>query len=426
MSIMPSRTKGAWIIGHSLKLQQVNVQGQFTNIDVAGKFGRLLSALSAEKEEEIPKGTVATVAKSLDITPGLELPQLLLKMEEDHLISRSKSGNIAVLGMTHGATLERTARYFERLNPEEDERVAIAIAERVSDSPVRSIEMAEYVSDTFKLKRQQTRDTLALIEDVGFIDAEVLDAASKDKLYFNGNIFRGKDPVKTHKVLESLSSEEQRKNNEFQQGIAKTGYATIDDAKRILDAKLFEKLQAIALFDVNRVANDSDEMIYVTRPGSFAKYGNPWEEDTLDYAKALVSSLAYGMTRSSASRGRITMLRALLGKLNRGEWLNENTAAGQDYRYLEVKRVVQTKEGFRPGCFNMRLLKKEVGVIALEVLTQGVDSSESLLEHLPSSSATIYDGPEANRMKVRPKKGVRLPDRKITDMLQAIRTGRVG
>jgi len=134
---------------------------------------------------------------------------------------------------------------------------------------------------------------------------------------------RIKDAKKTLNVLQSLSSDEQRKVNEFEEMVAKRGYATVDEAKMILGAKLFEKLQAIALFDVNRVANQREEVLYITRPASFAKYGNPWEEDTLDYAKALVSSLAYGMTRSSAGRGKIIRLRELLEKLIRGQWLGE-------------------------------------------------------------------------------------------------------
>ena len=231
--------------------------------------------------------------------------------------------------------------------------------------------------------------------------------------------------IRAYRILQSLTQAEQTKVSEFEQILATRGYSTANEAKKLLGQQLFEKLQAIALFDVNRVANDREEVLYVTRPASFSKYGNPWEEDTLDYAKALVSSLAYGMTRSASSRGRIVRLRELVAKLIRGDWLNENTAAGHDYKYLEIKRVVETKPGRTPGLFNLRLLKKEVGVIALEVLTKGASSSESLLEHLPSSPVFAYSGPEENRVKVRKKSTVPRTDQKLVDMLQSIRTGRV-
>ncbi|MEW6183208.1 MAG: hypothetical protein AB1500_08535 [Bacillota bacterium] len=422
---IPTRTKGAWLIAHSLKLQKVDAQGQFTCIESAGKFGRTLSILSATDEQSISKRKLTTLAKANSINPDLELPVLLEKMEERHLISRSKNGEVAILGLTHGTILEKTAEIFDDLSPEPEELAVVDIAERVSQEPILAREMREYVSDQYRLTKKRTQETLAQAEDIGFVDAEEINLASKDKLYFNGNIFRSNDAKKTYSVLQSLSSSEQHKVNEFSQIVATRGYATVDEAKKLLGSSLFSKLQSIALFDVNRVANENEEVLYVTRPASFSKYGNPWEEDTLDYAKALVSSLAYGMTRSSASRGRIFKLHLLLEKLIRGEWLNENTAAGQDYRYLELKRVVETREGIKAGCYNLRLLKKEVGIVALEVLTQGSGSSESLLERLPGSPVITYSGPEENRGKVRKKKIVAPSDGKFIDMLQSLRTGRI-
>jgi hypothetical protein len=345
-------------------------------------------------------------------------------MEERHLIARSRGGDVTVLGLTHGTILEKTSEIFDDLKPEPEEEAVIGIAERASKVPLLQTEMKELIADNYRLTNPRAKEILSQAEEIGFVDAEEIEP-SGDKLYFNGNIFRIKDAKKTFNVLQSLTPDEQRKVNEFEEIVAKRGYATVDEAKMILGAKLFEKLQAIALFDVNRVANQREEVLYITRPASFAKYGNPWEEDTLDYAKALVSSLAYGMTRSSAGRGKIIRLRELLGKLIKGQWLNENTAAGQDYRYLEIKRVVETKPGVRSNCYNLRLLKKEVGIVALEVLTKGISSSESLLERLPGSPVTSYSGPEENRTKIRKKRIVSVPDRKLIDMLQSIRTGRV-
>jgi hypothetical protein len=425
MSNLPARTTGAWLIAHSLKLLKVETEGQFSSIETAGKFGRVLSILSASEEQTISKRKLIVLAKANGINPELELPILLQKMEERHLINRSTSGDVTVLGLTQGTILEKTAEIFDGLLPGKEEIAVIDIAEFVSEAPALGKEMTEYVSDSYRMPSGLAHDVLIQAEQIGFVDAEVIDFTPRDKIYFNGNIFRIKDAKKTYRVLQSLSQEQQRKVSEFQQLLALRGFATVNQAKKLLGEVLFEKLQAIALFDVNRVANDKEEVLYVTRPASFAKYGNPWEEDTLDYAKALVSSLAYGMTRSAKFRGRIVRLRELVEKLIRGEWLNENTAAGQDYRYLEIKRVVETKPGKTPGCFNLRLLKKEVGIVALEVLTKGSGSSESLLERLPSSSVITYSGPEENRIKVRKKMTVPRTDRKLVDMLQSLRTGRV-
>jgi hypothetical protein len=423
MAPITKRAKGAWVIAHSLKLQKVDAQGQFSNIEAAGKFGRLLSVMSASDEVVLTRTKVVAVAKANGINPSLELESLLKKMQDSYLISRSAAGDVAVLGITHGSVLEHTADTFDGMTPEPDENAAIGLAERVSSEPVRSGQIVQDLSDTFQLKKTRTTDLLKAAEEIGFVDAEDLDPALGDKLYFNGNIFRVTNATKTYRVLQSLKPEEQRLVQEFDAGLTARGFATLDEAQRVLGAQLFEKLQAIALFDVNKVANSSDSVLYVTRPASFSKYGNPWEEDTLDYAKALVASLAYGMTRSSYGRGRIQLLTLLLNKLIRGEWLNENTAAGEDYKYLEMKRVVETKAGVNPGRYNLRLIKKEVGVVALEVLTRGAGSSESLLERLPGAAVNSYTGPEDNRTGVRKKKPIRVADRKIADMLDAIRTG---
>jgi hypothetical protein len=426
MNVSKPRTIGAWVLSHAMKLQKVDAHGQFLNIDTAGKYGLLLSILAGSKQAQISSSILESIAKANGINPRLVLPQLLSMMQERHLVLPSDDGSAyEILGLTHGSVLEKTAALFDELTPDPEERAAIAVSEAVSTAPLRTAELSELISDTFHLTHERTGDFLSAVEQIGFVDAEDLDANKQDKLFFNGNIFRIHDPLKTMKVLQSLSSAEQSAIREFDQFIAASGFSTLDEARTRVGERLFAKLQSIAMFDVNRVANDNDEVLYVTRPAAFAKYGTPWEEDTLDYAKALVASLAYGMTRRQKGVAKIMVLDRLLQKLITGDWVGSTTAAGEDYRYLEFKRVVETKPGRWPGYYDLRLLKPEVGVIALQVLTQGAASSESVLEKMPSSPVTIYSGPEANRTSVRKRKLVEPSDRKIADMLQSIRTGRI-
>lgn len=415
---------GAWVISHSLKLQQVDTVGQYSKIEAAGKYGRVLSLLSASTEETIAASKLQALAKANGINPDLELGTLLDKLESVHVINRSRSGDISILGLTHRNVLEKTAEYFRSLNPAPEDKVVIAAAECVSEAPILSSLLNEFLSDKFALPKKHTEELLSQAEEIGFVDAEKLDSSSQLKLVFNGNIFRVKDAAKTYKILESLTDKEKANVSELSDMIAHGGYVTYDSATGIVGTQLFAKLQAIAFFDINKVANDKEEILYVTHPASFSKYGNPWEEDTLDYAKALVSSLAYGINRSPSHRGKIRFLHLLLEKLISGQWLNENTAAGQDYKYLEFKRVIETRPGVRVGCYNMRLLKREVGVIALQVLTRGSESSESLVT-LPSATITRYAGPEKNRQQLRRKRSIPPSDRKMLDMLNSIRTGKI-
>ena len=430
---MKPRTVGAWVVSHAIKLNKVNTQGDFDNISSAGKFGILLSVLSASDEQQLSKAKLKALAKANGISPQMELPGLLARMHERHLITPTDEGeslqeseSFQLLGITHGSVLEKVADLFDELGPEPEELAAITIAEDVSAAPIRTTDLSAMVSDTFKMTKGRTRDFLGQAELIGFVDAEDLDTTQTDKLYFNGNIFRIDDAQKTMKVLQSLKEVEQTKVREFDDLLSARGFATVDEARAILGEKLFEKLQAIAMFDVSRVANAQEEVHYVTRPASFAKYGNPWEEDTLDYAKALVASLAYGMTRRQQGMAKIELLARLLQKLIRGDWLGANKAAGEDYRYLELKNIVETKPYLDwNGYFTMRLLKKEVGVVALEVLTQGKGSAEGVLEKLPEAPVTSYFGPEENRVNVRKKRPIGQTDRKLADLLQSIRTGRI-
>jgi hypothetical protein len=193
-------------------------------------------------------------------------------------------------------------------------------------------------------------------------------------------------------------------------------------ARRLLGESAFDKLHSIGVFDVSQVSNEAETTFYVTRPGAFGKFGNTIAEDALDLAKALVASLTYGMTRRAPARGRIRLLNLLLDKLIRGEMLNPSTAAGQDYKILEMRGVVEVKHA-GGDMFRMRLLKKEVGQYAKKILNCG-DVSEESLPILPGASLTAFQGPEHTRAFKR---------RRITEsqrtttakLLHEIRTGNI-
>lgn len=173
------------------------------------------------------------------------------------------------------------------------------------------------------------------------------------------------------------------------------------------------------MYDISVVNNDQENVAFVTRPAAFSKYGNPLVEDALDLAKAFVSSLTYGMTRSHHARGRITMIEKLMTKLINGAWVGPVDAIGKDYRALELKNVVQVQPNPRGGHF-MKLLKKDIGVVALEVIKAG-EAPETLL-NLPGATVTGYVGPEANREKGRKKQSVANKNA-AKDIVMALRTG---
>ncbi len=413
---MQDKTKGAWLIHHTNKLSDVKNVGDFEEINISGKCGLLVSHISeSEKESTISKEKLALIAKAAGISK-LELPGILDVLATEKIINVGRNGDVASLGITTTNVLVQTSNIFDNLNPSGEQKAAVEISELVSDKPVPQKQLNEYIGDTYRLDAKKTNELISNAEEIGFIDSEEVDAGNK--LFFNGNLFRKEQLNKTNAVLSTLKAEESRKVLEFDTMLTKAGCISLVVGIRVLGKELIEKLQSIGMYDFNKVANDKEQVTFITRPSAFAKFGNPFEEDALDLAKAFVSSLTYGMSYSSTNRGKITMLKALLNKLISGYEVGPATAIGQDYKILELKRVIALRHDIGSK-FYMRLLKKEVGVLALEVLNSG-DASEQAVLSLKSGNVTSYVGPEANREFTR-KKQNQESKRDIIDALRTLR-----
>ncbi|MGH7227082.1 MAG: hypothetical protein ACRELF_28020, partial [Gemmataceae bacterium] len=346
----------------------------------------------------------------------IELPELLRVLERQRLIDVSASGDVEVLGLTSRATVQHAAEIFEEQDPTPEERASIVLAEVTSVAPMPQAQLVELVSDEFRLGTPQCRELLFRSETVGFVDAE---GEETDKLYFNGNLFRRDNLVKTRRVLESLTSAEQAKVAELDEKLGRRGCLDVGAVETILGKPLFEKLRAAGMYDVNHVANPSGEYGFVTRPAAFHKFNDPLVDDAFDLAKALVAALSYGMTQSAASRGRIEMIGALLRKLINGHSVGPATAIGEDYRVLETKGVIQVTPGASYG-YTMRLLKKDIGEMAINVLITGEAASTNVLDRPLPGTMTGYAGPEKTRAAFRRKqKEVPVSRRGTEDVLQA-------
>lgn len=411
------KTEGAWLVHHSAKLQGVAGAVEFQDIEFAGKCGVLLSALAADRQATLSNQRVAAIAKAAKLNIHTDLPAILGKLKERQLIERSKTG-IDVLGLTTPTVLSHAADIFRSTDPSSEELAALSLAEETSRAPAVEADLYDKVGDLHQLTRDAAKTLISSSVAIGFVDAQPLDPATR--LVFNGNLFRVDNAKKFESVLHSLSATDRTIMSELEETLVKKGCIEEPDARRLLGDALFDKLHSIGVFDVNSVSNDKETTYYVTRPGAFGKYGNTLATDALDLAKALVASLTYGMTKSLHSRGKIRLLNLLLDKLIRGETLNPNTAAGQDYKILELKGVVQVTPA-QGGMFRMKLLKREVGIHAKNILNFG-DASEGSLPSLPGASITTYQGPEDTRTIKRRK--LTEPNKATTAvLLNDIRTG---
>jgi hypothetical protein len=414
---MDKQIKGAWIVHHTNKLQGVtNATSDYEQINFSGKCGLLLSSLASSEEVSLTTARVNALAKAVGITVMLELPSILKELEEQKLISRCASG-IAVLGLSTAATLEHITSIFEESEPLGREQAVIDLAEKTSELPCDSALAREYISDTYKIATPEAEDVLISAESIGLIDFEKI--GDKRKLLFNGNLFRREDAKKINAVRSSLSDVEASKVLDLNDNLTKQGCISLDFAHTIMGSNLFKKLHSIGLYDVNTVSNDQGRFCFVTKPSAFSKFTETIADDAFDLAKVFVTSLTYGMTQSASGRGRITMIQRLMQKLINGEPVGPATAIGQDYKLLEMRGVIQVIPASR-GMFNMKLLKKEVGQLALKVIMDGDVSTEAL--SLPSASVISYSRPEETRSYERKSQTPQLKS-SVSDLLDQIRTG---
>ncbi len=414
---MDNKTLGAWIIHHTHKLQGVTLATtDYEQIGFAGKCGIMLNALAGSNETEISNERIAALARASGISFRLEIPAILNELERQRLIDKGHTG-VSVLGLTSSQTLQHTATIFEEASPAQCEQAAINMSEKVSDLPVAKGEAVEYVADTFRTSKSETTEILKQCEEIGFFDTENV---SGEKIYFNGNLFRHEDIAKASAVVASLSAPDEIKVVELTTKLKAVGCIAKQEALALLGDDLYSKLCAIGFVDENSIGNERGTFSFVTRPAAFSKFTNSMVDDAFDLAKAFVTSLTYGMTTSPYGRGRIRMIEALMNKLIVGAWVGPATAIGQDYKVLEIKGVVEVRPQ-SGNMFLMRLLKKEVGQLALAVISEGEATSTTLLD-LPSVSATRYQGPEANRSVLRRRQTEPLK-RGVAKLLDDLRTG---
>lgn len=252
-------------------------------------------------------------------------------LKRRRVVDVSQGGDVSVLGLTTSVTVQHASDIFEELEPSQEERATIVLADVTSDSPVSHRDTTEFISDEFRIPKSKTIELLERSEAVGFVDGELVE---DQRTYFNGNLFRRDNLNKITKVLSSLSTSDTVRITELDELLTKRGCVSTKKADEVLGTALFDKVRAAGMYDVNHVMNHSGEHGFVTRPAAFHKFNDPMADDAFDLAKALVAALTYGMTQRSSQTGRIGMLSALLNRLISGNEIGPATAIGEDYRVL--------------------------------------------------------------------------------------------
>lgn len=396
----------------------VSAPAEYSALDEAGKAAELLMRLGASAESNLTTDEVSAIARAANLNARTELPHYLNLLKQRRLIDTSNS-EVQVLGVNARSVLRHASDIFEDANPSNSEIAAIELGEVASRAPILRSDAAQYFGDTYKMKSADASEFIRRAGEIGFVDQEGDDPSNV--LLFNGNLFKRDSVGKAAKVLSSLGSAEQAKLVELNGLLSSSGCMLASRCENILGNQLFEKLKAAGVLEVNTVANEQGDHAFVTLPGAFHKFVNPLIDDSFDMAKALVSALAYGLHLRPSSQGRIVSVDWILGALIAGRTIGPATAIANDYRILEQNRVVQLIPA-HSGMYRMKLLKREVGELALQVLKRG-DANAETIQTPPSAPITGYVGPERTREQAR--KHQSKPSRQQThDILSALRGGR--
>ena len=419
---MDNNTRGAWLVHHAEKIKKFpGADSEFEQISFSGKCGILLSCISSNSQHVLTEDRILSLSKAAGINRRSELPSILNELTKQQIITHSKNlEKYEVLGIPESVTiLKHVSRIFEESEPSQSENAAIELSELCSESPINENNARTIIQDTFKLAKTDSENLFNNSRLVGFVDSE--QAYSGENLLFNGNLFRTEDVNKSYTILNSLSDTDAQKAKNFNELLVRSGCIDIATAKKILGDELLKKLHSIGVLDVNQIGNEYGNHYYITKPSAFNKFSSSAIDDAFDLAKAFVTSLTFGMQKSASSRGRITMIEALLRKLINGYEVGPATAIGRDYQILELKGVIKITESEKKGQYNMILLKKDIGQMALKVITSG-DASLQSLNTLPSVTVTSYNAPETTRALERINQPEPLK-RNIGEILSQLRKG---
>lgn len=392
----------AWIIHHTDKLKQFDHGHSYENILDVGKSGKLLSAMSrTDANAVLSSAEVMALAKWIGIS-WRELDSYLNELKERRLIDIIGDWQVNVNALTSVSVLRHTADIFCEKEVTNLETASIVLSEKVSETPRLVKDIEEEIQDEFHLSKSEFWILIDWCKHYELVDFE---DGREGTLLFNGNIYRKWNADKVMYVLETLDTHQRWNVIEVNELLKHKGCVPLAVIEKILGNPLLQKLHSIWYYDVTSVSNAKEEAQFVILPSSLSKYSNAFIEDGLWHAKHLVAALTYWMLYSDTKRWKINSVEKLLRKLIQWKPVGPVRAIEHDYQPLEIAGVVKIYPDEATTPFwrtytghSMKLLKKDVGELALEVLSKWEANSEVVLL---STRVSHYYSPEENRMKLR-------------------------
>lgn len=413
--INDDKLKGAWILNLGKKLNILQNTMLFDGLLDTSKIGLLLQVITANDiENSLSFDEIKIKAKSIGINSPRELKIILKELKSLKLIDYDENlKEIVVLGLTNDGILKHTTSYFNEYAKDDSSEIIINVSEKITNMPERIGEIADEFSDIFKLKREEIEKYLNIA-----VKYELLDSDEQQGYLYNSNIFRFDEVRKIQKILDNLTPDEKEEFLKLSNELKEKNVLDYDYCKSKYDPDLLSKLIKVNIIDANIVNSPYGEAIFLTLPSSFKKFSdsNALIDDVMDFAKAFLSSIYYGMSKSKHSRGKLDTYYFVLKKLINGDEIGCATAICEDYRYLEIKGVLKVRKCPNFGC-KMRLLKKEVGEIVFKLLEDGIIFDEFEKQDQSFDTKIFdYESPDVVKKKIASNETL------VTDILEIVRT----
>lgn len=414
--INDDKLKGAWILNLGKKLNVLQNTMIFDGLLDTSKIGLLLQVITANDiENSLSFDEIKIKAKSIGINSPRELKTILQELKDLKLIDcNSACTEIVVLGLTNDGILKHTTSYFDEYAKDASSEIIINVSEKITNMPETIKETSEEFSDIFKLKKDEVEKYLSTA-----VSYELFDSDEQQGYLYNSNIFRFEEVKKFQKILDNLTPYEKEEFLKLSNELKEKNVLDYAHCISIYDNKLLSKLIKVNIVDANIVNSPYGEATFITLPSSFKKFSdnNALIDDVMDFAKAFLSSIYYGMSKSKQSRGKLDTYYFVLKKLINGEEIGCATAICEDYRYLEIKGVLKVWKCKSYGC-KMKLMKKEVGEIVFKLLEDGIVFDESEKQQHDSFDTKIsnYKAPDVAKKQFASNATL------VTDILEIVRT----
>ncbi|TAN68441.1 hypothetical protein WS9_005700 [Paraclostridium sordellii 8483] len=400
---MDKLNKSSWIINTTKHLNDIKINSyeldSFSETSFAGKSSILLSKLSSNNQEIIDGKKVRVFARDSYIHP--ENIASYLKALKNHEMVDFKLDNldrpqeVEVYCFSNEAAIKVAEDIFEARVEEDVEKANIDLLEETFIMPLKELEIKEKLSSTHGYNE----------EDVSTIlDLHKIFKITKENrgIIYNEYTFTGNED-KIIKSLSNLKTTEKEQVQMVLDEIGKNQGFLYDNLQNKFDVNILKMMEGVGMIEGIDVVSDFGEATFVTTPhikgagiGSFSI-----SSDIFHKAKVLLSCLRFGQEKSTYGRGKISTEEKMLNiikKLNRGEWLNPCTAAGEDYKLLEREGVVAVKPT-GDGRYYMKLRQPEVGTLVEQMITYNkiVSTEMKSVDIMKQINATSYRNPEARR-----------------------------